>query len=103
MSTGSGILAQDRGSSASCSPTASARPPRRSRREWGAARCRFNRWYERSRRCLTPDWESLRGETVSRLQTIIRFDTTNPPGNELPLALYLEAELGKEGIETTLF
>jgi acetylornithine deacetylase/succinyl-diaminopimelate desuccinylase-like protein len=45
----------------------------------------------------------VRAETVSRLQTIIRFDTTNPPGNELPLALYLEGELRGEGIETTLF
>ena len=52
---------------------------------------------------MTPDWDSVRAETVSRLQTIIRFDTTNPPGNELPLALYLEAELREEGIETTLF
>jgi len=52
---------------------------------------------------LTPDWESVRAETVSRLQTIIRFDTTNPPGNELPLALYLEAELREEGIDTTLW
>lgn len=52
---------------------------------------------------MTPDWESVGAETVSRLQTIIRFDTTNPPGNELPLALYLEAELREHGIETRLF
>jgi acetylornithine deacetylase/succinyl-diaminopimelate desuccinylase-like protein len=52
---------------------------------------------------LTPDWQSVSAETVSRLQTIIRFDTTNPPGNELPLALYLEAALREEGVETTLF
>lgn len=51
---------------------------------------------------MKPDWESVREETISRLQTIIRFDTTNPPGNELPLALYLEAALREEGIETTL-
>ena len=49
------------------------------------------------------DWESVSAETVSRLQTIIRFDTTNPPGNELPLALYLEAALQEEGIDTSLF
>jgi acetylornithine deacetylase/succinyl-diaminopimelate desuccinylase-like protein len=52
---------------------------------------------------LKPDWESVSEETVSRLQAIIRFDTTNPPGNELPLALYLESALKEEGIETTLF
>jgi acetylornithine deacetylase/succinyl-diaminopimelate desuccinylase-like protein len=52
---------------------------------------------------LKPDWESVRAETISRLQTIIRFDTTNPPGNELPLALHLETALQEEEIETTLF
>jgi acetylornithine deacetylase/succinyl-diaminopimelate desuccinylase-like protein len=52
---------------------------------------------------LKPDWQSADVETVSRLQAIIRFDTTNPPGNELPLALYLEAALREEGIETSRF
>jgi acetylornithine deacetylase/succinyl-diaminopimelate desuccinylase-like protein len=40
---------------------------------------------------------------VSRLQAVIRFDTTNPPGNELPLARYLETALREEDIETTIF
>jgi acetylornithine deacetylase/succinyl-diaminopimelate desuccinylase-like protein len=52
---------------------------------------------------LRPDWQSVNAEIVSRLQTIIRFDTVNPPGNELPLARYLENTLREEGIETTLF
>jgi len=52
---------------------------------------------------LTPDWPSVNAEIVSRLQALIRFDTTNPPGNELPLAHYLETTLQQEGIETTLF
>ncbi len=52
---------------------------------------------------MRPDWQSADAETVSRLQAIIRFDTTNPPGNELPLALYLETALRDEGIETTRF
>ena len=51
---------------------------------------------------MKPDWESVGEETIARLQTIIRFDTTNPPGNELPLALYLEGALQEQGIETTL-
>jgi acetylornithine deacetylase/succinyl-diaminopimelate desuccinylase-like protein len=51
---------------------------------------------------LKPDWEAVGEETISRLQAIIRYDTTNPPGNELPLALHLEAALRAEGIETTL-
>ena len=49
-----------------------------------------------------PDTEHVRAETVERVQSIIRFDTTNPPGNELPLALYLENALKEEGIDTTL-
>jgi acetylornithine deacetylase/succinyl-diaminopimelate desuccinylase-like protein len=49
-----------------------------------------------------PDWESVKAETVSRLQAIIRFDTTNPPGNELPLARYLASVLTAEGIEATV-
>ncbi len=52
---------------------------------------------------MTPDWQSVNAEIVSRLQTIIRFETVNPPGNELPLARYLESTLREEGIETTLF
>lgn len=52
---------------------------------------------------MSPDWKSVGAETVSRLQAVIRFDTTNPPGNELPLARYLEAALREEDIETTTF
>ena len=33
---------------------------------------------------------------------MLRFDTTNPPGNELPLARYLEQTLSAEGINTRL-
>ncbi|HMF88791.1 MAG TPA: M20/M25/M40 family metallo-hydrolase, partial [Gemmatimonadaceae bacterium] len=52
---------------------------------------------------MTPDWQSAEAELVSRLQAIIRFDTRNPPGNELPLARHLEAALREESIETTMF
>ena len=52
---------------------------------------------------MKPDWQTASAETVSRLQAIIRFDTTNPPGNELPLALYLETALREQGIETARF
>lgn len=48
------------------------------------------------------DWSVIEAETVERLQTLIRFDTTNPPGNELPLAQYLVKVLEEEGIATTL-
>lgn len=51
---------------------------------------------------METDWSALRSETVDRLRDILRFDTTNPPGNELPLAQYLEGVLAGAGIETEL-
>ncbi|MFL5593515.1 MAG: M20/M25/M40 family metallo-hydrolase [Gemmatimonadaceae bacterium] len=48
------------------------------------------------------DWDRLKAEAVARLQEIIRFDTTNPPGNELPLARHLAGVLREEGIDATL-
>ena len=51
---------------------------------------------------MEADWQAFESETVARLQTLIRFDTTNPPGNELALAQYLAETLEDEGIETTL-
>lgn len=51
----------------------------------------------------TPDWNAAREETVQHLQRLIRMDTSNPPGNEMPVARYLESVLGAAGIETHLF
>jgi acetylornithine deacetylase/succinyl-diaminopimelate desuccinylase-like protein len=51
---------------------------------------------------LAADWKAIGEETVAQLQALIRFDTTNPPGNELPLAEYLVRTLEGEGIETRL-
>ena len=45
---------------------------------------------------------AVEAETVERLQALIRFDTTNPPGNEGELAAYLVQTLEDEGIETQL-
>jgi acetylornithine deacetylase/succinyl-diaminopimelate desuccinylase-like protein len=49
---------------------------------------------------LEADWRSIEEETVRHLQALIRFDTTNPPGNELPAAEYLVQVLEAEGIST---
>jgi acetylornithine deacetylase/succinyl-diaminopimelate desuccinylase-like protein len=51
---------------------------------------------------LAADWKAIEAETVSQLQALIRFDTTNPPGDELQLAEYLVRTLESEGIETKL-
>jgi acetylornithine deacetylase/succinyl-diaminopimelate desuccinylase-like protein len=50
-----------------------------------------------------PDWDAVRAEALAHLQRLIGFDTRNPPGNELPLARYLEGTLAAAGIETHLF
>jgi acetylornithine deacetylase/succinyl-diaminopimelate desuccinylase-like protein len=41
-------------------------------------------------------------ETVEHLQALIRFDTTNPPGNETPAAEYLKRVFEGEGISAKL-
>jgi acetylornithine deacetylase/succinyl-diaminopimelate desuccinylase-like protein len=48
------------------------------------------------------DWNSAHAETIAHLQALIRFNTTNPPGNELPLARYLADVLRAAEIETQL-
>jgi len=52
---------------------------------------------------LSPDWPIVDAETTAQLRALIRFDTTNPPGNELPVGRYLAGELERCGIESQLF
>jgi acetylornithine deacetylase/succinyl-diaminopimelate desuccinylase-like protein len=52
---------------------------------------------------MQPDWDLARDETIRHLQALIRFNTVNPPGNELPLAQYLQRVLDADEIETQLF
>ncbi len=51
-------------------------------------------------RAPEPDWPVVRAETVEHLRRLLRIDTVNPPGNEIVVARYLEAELSGVGIET---
>lgn len=44
-------------------------------------------------------WPDLTAETVRHLQALIRFNTSNPPGNETLAAEYLAGVLKSEGIE----
>ena len=48
------------------------------------------------------DWSSLQDDAVRLLQALIRFDTTNPPGNELPAAQFVAEELRAAGYEPTV-
>ena len=47
----------------------------------------------------TPANDSLGAETVARLAEYIRINTSNPPGNELATAHWLQDVLAREGIE----
>ncbi len=51
---------------------------------------------------MAADRSAIEAETVALLQALIRFNTTNPPGNELPLASFLQGIFAKEGIATTM-
>lgn len=45
------------------------------------------------------DWEAAGQEAIEILQRLIQFDTTNPPGNELPAAEYIQHLLSQDGID----
>lgn len=45
------------------------------------------------------NWNAVRDEVTALLQELIRFDTTNPPGNETPCIAHIAAILRREGIE----
>jgi acetylornithine deacetylase/succinyl-diaminopimelate desuccinylase-like protein len=47
--------------------------------------------------------KDLEDEAVRHLQALLRFDTTNPPGNEITAARYVKEVLDREGIEARLF
>lgn len=48
------------------------------------------------------NWEALLQEAKRHLQQLLRFDTTNPPGNEELAAAYIREQLVAEGIEPRL-
>lgn len=47
--------------------------------------------------------QDVRDEVTCLLQKLIRFNTTNPPGNETNAAFFLKDELGKDGFECEVF
>jgi acetylornithine deacetylase/succinyl-diaminopimelate desuccinylase-like protein len=50
-----------------------------------------------------PDWARLEAETLQHFQALVRFDTSDPPGNEKPAVDYLVQVLQKEGIPVETF
>jgi acetylornithine deacetylase/succinyl-diaminopimelate desuccinylase-like protein len=45
------------------------------------------------------DWKAITDEATEHLCALVRFDTTNPPGNELACAQYVADACKQEGIE----
>jgi len=50
-----------------------------------------------------PDFANLEEETMRHYQALLRFDSSDPPGKELPVAEYVKQVFDKEGIPTQLF
>jgi len=49
-----------------------------------------------------PDFSKTRDEAVQLLESLIRIDTSNPPGNETKVAEYIKSLLDKEGIASEI-
>ena len=50
-----------------------------------------------------PDWKALEPEILTHFQTLVRFNTTDPPGVEKPAVEYLKQVLEREGIPVQVF
>ena len=48
------------------------------------------------------NWDSLSAESVRNLSAYLAINTTNPPGNELAAARFVQALLAREGIEAPI-
>jgi acetylornithine deacetylase/succinyl-diaminopimelate desuccinylase-like protein len=49
------------------------------------------------------NWHHIINEVMTTLQDLIRFDTTNPPGNETACIEYIAAKLKRDGVESRVF
>lgn len=48
-------------------------------------------------------WNKVREEVTDILRNLIRINTSNPPGNEVEAAVYIQELLHKEGISATIY
>ncbi|HLK18947.1 MAG TPA: M20/M25/M40 family metallo-hydrolase [Bryobacteraceae bacterium] len=51
----------------------------------------------------TVDWEKAKPEILRHYQSVVRLNTSNPPGNETLVVNYLKQVLESEGIATQIF
>ena len=48
------------------------------------------------------DWDAINEETLRHFRTLLQFDTSDPPGRELPAAEYIRDVLEAEGFEVEM-
>jgi len=48
------------------------------------------------------NWDALSDEVVGLASALIRFDTTNPPGNETPCLEWIQQQLAVDGIDSDI-
>jgi acetylornithine deacetylase/succinyl-diaminopimelate desuccinylase-like protein len=51
----------------------------------------------------TADWHDVGREATELLQQYVRINTTNPPGNEIEAARWIQAVLARDGIESRIY
>ena len=49
------------------------------------------------------DWDKVKAETLLHYQSVVRINSTNPPGNETSVVNYLKGVLDREGISNQVF
>lgn len=49
-----------------------------------------------------PDWAEVEDETLRHFRTLLQFDTSDPPGRELPAAEYIRDVLEAEGFDVEM-
>jgi acetylornithine deacetylase/succinyl-diaminopimelate desuccinylase-like protein len=49
------------------------------------------------------DWDDVGSESIEYLVDLIQINSSNPPGNETEVAIYLQAELASEGLQSSLY
>src|SRR4051812_44225553 len=49
------------------------------------------------------DWKAIHAESLKHFQSVVRIDSTNPPGNESKVVEYLKSVLDREGIPSQVF
>ena len=49
------------------------------------------------------DWDGLGERGLGLLETLLRFETVNPPGNERPAAEFVKSELERVGLQARIF